>query len=40
MKNDGRYLDQIGSFTERLFEGTKQFYLGWLRLALDHIQRS
>jgi hypothetical protein len=38
-KNDGRYLDEIGNFTSHVFQATSDFYLGWLRLALDHITR-
>jgi hypothetical protein len=36
-KNEGRHLDPIGVFTERVFEQARDFCLGWLRLALDHI---
>lgn len=38
-KNGGRCLDEIGNFTSRVFNGGRDFYLGWLRLALDHIKR-
>jgi len=36
-RNDGHYLEEIGNFTSRVFAATSYFYLGWLRLALDHI---
>src|SRR5579872_5187118 len=36
-KNGGRYLREIGTFTHNLFERSREFYLGWLRVALDHI---
>jgi hypothetical protein len=36
-KNSGRYLYEIGDFTNRVFAAASEFYLGWLRLALDHI---
>lgn len=37
MENDGHYLYEIGDFTNRVFGAASEFYLGWLRLALDHI---
>jgi hypothetical protein len=37
-RNNGRYLEEIGVFTERVFRGASEFYLGWLRFALDYIK--
>jgi hypothetical protein len=36
-QNNGEYLNEIGDFTGRVFEGAAAFYLGWLRFALDHV---
>lgn len=38
MKNDGRYLYEIGDFTSRMFDGGSKFYLDWLRFALDNVK--
>jgi hypothetical protein len=38
LNNGGRYLYRVDEFTRRIFDGASQFYLDWLRFALDHIQ--
>jgi len=36
-QNNGQYLYDIVGFTARVFEGAAEFYLGWLRFALDNV---
>jgi len=38
LNNGGRYLYRLEEFTRRIFDGASQFYVDWLRFALDHIQ--
>jgi hypothetical protein len=38
MKNNGRYLYELGVFTSRIFDGGSKFYLDWLRFALDNVK--
>ena len=37
-QNNGNYLHHLGDFTKRVFESTTDFYLGWLRFALDNVR--